>query len=505
MQYCTMEVYSHFVKVTDVTEPAKAALRRVCERLVQYKWESVGGSFVKTRGKYFWAMDDEKREFRFNINMLPEILEIFGRHGIRESAVRIIRHDLFEPAQATFKMPETWTARPEQVPLIDYLASPGPLKTVALRTGGGKTSCSLKAAENIGERLMIVVLGRYVEKWVGDVTNNYGTDNGGLLLIRGCNQLMQALAIAEHQDINADVVIVSHRSIQDYITKYEQTRFAELPSFMVPPEDIYRVFKIGVRIVDEVHQHFHLNFMIDCYTHVPKTIALSATLEPDDKFLNSMYELAFPRNTRMGGGVDKKYVKCTSLRYGLKDYRKVRCARKGQYSHDVYERWLMKHKDSLNRYLALIYTVVVREYLKIRKPGHKLLIFATGVEMCGIIRDYIKHRNPELTVCKYNSEDDYDSLLNSDVSVSTLGSAGTAVDISGLITVLMTTALSSKQGNEQAIGRLREIHDGSGIVPHFVFLTCRDIPKHLTYEKKKFEALRSRIIAEKIIDYDGIV
>lgn len=502
MHYCTMEVYSHFVKICDVTEPAKVALRRVCGGLMQYSWEQIAGRMERVRGKCFWAMTDDKKEFRFNINMLPEILKIFEQHGIKESAVRIIKHDLYTPASSKVKMPDTWTPRPDQVPLIEYLVSPGPLKTIALRTGGGKTSCSLKGNELLGTRLAVVVLGRYVEKWIGDVTNNYGVDNSGLMVIKGCNQLMQALAIAEHQDIGVDVLIISHKGIQDYIKKYQETKFSEMPSFMVPPEDIYRVFKIGLRIVDEAHQHFHLNFMMDCYTHVPKTIALSATLEPDDKFLNSMYEIAFPRHTRMGGGVDKKYVKCTSLRYGLREWRKVRCTRRGQYSHDLYERWLMKRKDSLPKYLALIGTVVSREYIKIKQAGHKMLIFATGVEMCGVIRDHLKARYPELKINKYNSEDDYEILLNSDISVSTLGSAGTAVDISGLITCLMTTALSSKQGNEQAIGRLREIHDGSGITPHFIFLTCRDIPKHISYEKKKFESLRSRIIAEKIIDYD---
>lgn len=501
MHYCTMQVYSHFVKFSDVTEPAKIALRRVCEKLIQYSWEQVAGRMERIRGKCFWAMTDDKQEFRFNISMLPEILEIFRQHGIKEYAIKRIDHDLYEPADSLVKMPATWQARPDQIPLIDYLVAPGYLKTIALRTGGGKTSCSLKGAELIGKRLAVIVLGRYVEKWIGDVTNNYGIDNKGLMVIRGCSQLMAALALAEHQDLGVDVLIISHKGMQDYIKKYEQTKFAEMPSFMVPPEDIYRVFKIGLRIVDEAHQHFHLNFMMDCYTHIPKTIALSATLEPDDKFLNSMYEIAFPRYTRMGGGVDKKYVKCTSLRYGLNDWRKVRCTRRGQYSHDLYERWLMKRKDSLQRYLALIGAVAFKEFMQIRKPGHKMLIFATGVEMCGIIRDHLKTKFPELKINKYNSEDDYEVLLSSDISVSTLGSAGTAVDISGLITCLMTTAVSSKQANEQAIGRLREIHDGSGIVPHFLFLTCRDIPKHIAYEKKKFEALRSRIVAEKIIDY----
>lgn len=505
MYYCTMEIYSHFVKITKVTEPARQALRAVCSRLMQYEWEQENGRRVKKRGKLFWAMTEDKQEFRFNKNMLGEIKDALELHAIKEHNIETIVHDLYEPVKVSLKLPDTWVARPDQVPLIEYLVAEGHLKTVALRTGGGKTSCSLKAGELIGHRIAITVLGRYCDKWISDVSNNYGTDNNGVLVIRGMTPLCQALCIASMGQLEADVIIITHKGIQEYIAEYERTRFAGMPDYFVPPEYIYQALGVGLRILDEAHQHFHQNFIMDCYTHIPKTIALSATLEPQDKFLNSMYELVYPRNTRMGGGVDKKYVKCTSLRYSIKDHRKVRCTRRGNYNHDVYERWLMKRKESFQSYLNMISSVARKEYYKIRKPGHKLLVFATGVEMCGLVRDHLRKQFPDLTVNKYNSEDDYELLMNSDISVSTIGSAGTAVDIAGLITVILTTAYSSKQGNEQVIGRLREIKDGSGIVPHFIFFTCSDISKHMGYERDKFEALKTRILGKNVLMYDGLI
>ena len=50
------------------------------------------------------------------------------------------------------------------------------------------------------------------------------------------------------------------------------------------PEDFFNLINVGIRLIDEVHQDFHLNFKIDLYTNVKKTISLSATLQSDNKF-----------------------------------------------------------------------------------------------------------------------------------------------------------------------------------------------------------------------------
>ena len=69
-------------------------------------------------------------------------------------------------------------------------------------------------------------------------------------------------------------------------------------------------------------------------------------------------------------------------------------------------------------------------------------------------------------------------------------SAGTAVDIDKLSTVIMTTAMNSSQGNIQGMGRLRELKDGS--TPRFLYFVCTDIDTHIRYHVRKREILKSR-------------
>jgi len=104
-------------------------------------------------------------------------------------------------------------------------------------------------------------------------------------------------------------------------------------------------------------------------------------------------------------------------------------------------------------------------------------------------------------VKRYVEDDPYDNLMKPDIRVSTLQSAGTAVDIPNLATTVMTTAVSSSQANIQGLGRLREMKDGR--VPEFVYFACVDIKKHMEYHEKKREMLKDRTL-EYHIEHMGI-
>ena len=242
---------------------------------------------------------------------------------------------------------------------------------------------------------------------------------------------------------------------------------------------------------------------MDLYLHVPKSQALSATLDPDDSFLKQMYQLIFPLSARMSGGSYIKYIDVTAVMYHLEYWDKVKYQGAQGYSHTVYEQWLRKKQKTLERYLKMLLSIVKKEYLEKKKPGQKMLIYAATVEMCQIIKDYLESQlDDDLKINKYTAEDEFHILLTSDITVTTLGSAGTGVDVTGLIVCLMTTALSSGQRNIQVLGRLRELHDHPDQNPHFLYLTCRDIPKHMEYHEKKRQLFLGKVLTHRTVTYD---
>lgn len=370
------------------------------------------------------------------------------------------------------------------------------------------TSCGLKAAEIISNRLGIVVLGRYFDKWVTDVSAQYRLPKNRLLAIRGYKQLQQVLYSMAIEPLDADVIIITSTTMQDYITHYEGSRFKDQEPWLVPPDRLWQHLGVGFRIIDEAHQHFHLNFTMDLYTHIPKALYLSATLEPDDPFIDRMYKIAYPMATRVNGGEYIKYCHVTAIGYRLAFKDKVRYKGfGGAYSHTTYEEWLMKKAKPLQNYLDLIYSVVENEYLNKREPGQKMLIFAGTVELCKLIRDDLKFR-PRMkgvSIEKYTSEDPYEVIQSTDVVTTTLGSAGTAIDVPGLLCCLMTTSISGTQANLQAMGRLRELRAYPNSLPHFLYLYCLDIGKQVEYHDKKKRIFNGKVLSHREIEAAKII
>lgn len=498
MQICQIEVFSHGVKVTGIQVAAMQVLREYALQLVQYKVEKVRQRFVRTAERVFAASTADRSEWRFHRHELPSLLEAFERRGYKQDLhVKMVYVPEFPLAKADVKMPATWVPRDDQGPIIEYITAEGHTKVVTLQTGRGKTACALKAGEILGHRMLVTVLGRYMEKWKGDLIDNYNLKPQELVVVRGQKQLHTLLEAAHTGQLPTQLkaVLVSTDTMADYIALYEATRFIALPKHLVPPERIYEVLQVGFRIIDECHQNFHANFKIDLYTHIPKALYLSATLESDNQFIDKMYKVAYPMSMRVNGGKYVQYCNVVNIEYQLNEPDKVKYKnKKGQYSQNDYELWLMKDPKRLRNYLELIWNIAKVEYLSDYVEGQRLLILAGRTEMCGVIAKYIDDRLADHTVSKYTSEEDYDILMTSDVSVSTYGSAGTAVDIADLTTCICTIAMSASQANLQILGRLRELKLWPHRKPKFVYLTCLDVSSHRAYHEKKLELFKGKAL-----------
>lgn len=506
-----IDLYSHHFTVTNIDERVQRAIAAFSRGLIE--WDRI--RVPPFSGRPHWQMiakriyasaKADRSEIRFHINHLEGFKAQLKANHVPLDKVIYVSHPLYEPQKIELVSISGKVLREEQVPVVEYLSQLDDIrgKVVTAPTGTGKSVMTMRALINLGFRTVFVINATYIEKWVEDI---YGKDDdngnfipgelaiapGEFLVVRGSADLRSLMNLALSNELTAKIIIIGNRTFQNYIKSYERDEcFADM--YSVHPEQFYEVLKAGIRVIDEVHQDFHLNFKQDTYAHIPYTISLSATLEADQQLLNDMYQTMWPLATRGPEIKQKKYIIATCLLYTIERHDDIRCTNhKRQYSHVIFEQSIMRNKYWLKNYLKIPEMIVRNKYIPDHLPGQKMLIFASTVVMCTMMRDHLRKQFPQFKIARYVGEDDWENLHNNDIVVTTIQSAGTAVDIANLRYTLMTVALSNKQTNIQVIGRLRELKNYPGVEPEFMFLACQDIGKHMEYAGAKQSKLSSKV------------
>lgn len=488
MASCEIEVLSHSFIIKEIDPRFVPIINGFARPFVSTKRERMGRHFVEVPDKvYAWA-NKTRTEFRFHRNQLDDFLAHMSRYG--HSKPPIVHRELYKPAETSIKLPSSWKPRENQIPIIEYALAEGASKVITLQTGQGKTSISLKIGEELGARAMVLVLGRYFDKWKGDIKEQYRLKANEVMAVRGAKQLfgfMEELHRNPKMKL-PKVFIVTLGTMRGYIDEYSALG-DDIPEWFIPPDRLWERLGIGYRITDEVHQHFHANYVIELFTHIPKAVYLSATMVADHELANKMAAIAFPLSNRKSGGAFIKISDVISVHYGLEEPEKARYTGfASSYNHTVYEEYLLGQPKKLRRHHDMVYSLIKEYHFPRVKEGHRLLIFAATVEMCLSLVEYLTDRVEDLRVCKYTAEDPLDIIEQHDITVTTIGSAGTALDIAGLITCIMTTSINSRQANEQALGRLRDLRT-PGLTPLFIYLVCDHIPKQMEYHLRKKDTI----------------
>lgn len=505
MKKMRIDLYTHFFKVSHVHPSAYYALRRAFQELLQVQFVKIRGKVQKQNKNIFAAKSDEG-EYRFHINYLPRFKEMLRDGLINDDEINYFKHEYSEPAEIDVKVSDKMVMRDYQEQALSYILDEGHSKLITLFTGLGKSVVAAKAGELLGYRTIIIVLGRYKEKWRDDVLELYGADTN-FIIVKGLAHLLSLIEQAKEGNPVPDVIIVTTTTMQLYIKEWEKHQGKEIEG-MVPPEEMYEILKIGYRIIDEAHQHFHMVFKNDLYSNLYKAVYLTATLESNDKFIQAMYNLIWPRAMRGQAVKPAPYDKTTALLYQHLNPGRVRWKSNQGYSHVMYEQSIWKHIPSRVEYLDMIGDVVEQKFLPLYEPGKKMLIFCSLVDTCKEVADYLNQRfkDKKWQISKFTAEDNKEIIDTNDITVSTLGKAGTALDISGLIVCFNTVALAEPKANLQAKGRLRDLSKKPGfehIVPEYIYTVATDIPRHVQYhqEKKMLFAGRTTRITEERAQY----
>jgi len=367
------------------------------------------------------------------------------------------------------------------------------------------TSVALMGASKIGERVVCIMKPAYIEKWCGDILQILNVKASDVMTVSGGDQLRGLIDMALEGTLTSKFIIISNRTYQNYISKYEEVgNDLDLLGYGCTPDKFFEVLKAGVRLIDEVHQDAHLNFKIDLYSNVPRAISLSATLQSNDAFLNEMYDLLCHTSDRYREAFIDKYIDAYAVFYKFNEGAKLRSTEFGStnYSHHAFEKSIIKDPKLLQLYLNLINDMVLVSYLNNYQKGDKLAIFASSIDMCTRITEYLKRTHRHLDVRRYVEDDPYENIIDADIRVTTIQSGGTAIDIPGLIATILTVAVNSIVSNKQTLGRLRKI---VGRTVNFYYLVCQNIPKHIDYHYARKEMLLENARHFKEVFYKDVL
>jgi hypothetical protein len=490
----------HFV----VDKISSTTIKRVClvfaRGLIQYTLQPKHGQVVRHPHATFAASNPSRSWFRFHINHYKEFMSALHEAQVGESQYRIEYEGYYIPdtVQWTFKSDKQ--ARDYQQDIMDnYLLKDEPRsKLVTFQTGRGKGLTLQLTAMKLKARLLLLVKPMYCEKWEKEMHEVFALGKDDVAVVRGMGPLRTLLAKVQEGKPLPKVIILSLITYQLWLKTYEESEeLATMMGFPVAPDELCQYLKIGIRAVDEVHMHFHQVFRSDLYTHVGKSIAMSATLFSPDSFMTMMYETMFPKQDRYKELALIQYIDVTAVLYTYRRPEMIKTSPYGSsfYSSAAVEDSMMKHPPTFNNWLNLITHVIKQGFMAIKREKKRLLIYVYLQSTIALIVSKLIREFPDLDVRPYTAQDPLENILRADITVTTVGSAGTALDVPELTHVILARDIASPQANVQLVGRLRKLHDDHPV--HMHYLVATNIETSHKYHLQKIKLFEGRVRSHK--------
>lgn len=504
MNYLNIDAYSHGIRLHGYSRNVYDVLVVFLNRL-QLKEEKrlprhQGGGMVTEVKKKFFGMLKSRREIYLHRNSLDALLHFLENQGILREKITITYIDPPVARPVDIEVFDHFVERDYQGIIIPELEETSTSsRKLDLATGLGKTFISLKACVNRGELFTVMLAPKYFGLWIGALEDTFKTFKdtpGQFVTVSGSNELKMVMQQALDGLLTAKVVVISNTTYRNYIETYEMfgEKIVEY-GYPVPPQRFHELLQAGLQINDEFHEDLGLTFRIDCFTNIKKQLYLSATPYSGDKFVTDMVDIMLPEETHCTIPEPPKYINVLELLYNddveRKDYL---TPFKNTYNHARYEKMMLKKKRRLNTYFTKVSKVVDRAFVSNFKPGQKMLILCATVDFIQALTKFLKLKFPQCKIGHYVSGVSYDTVAKNDITVSTIKSAGTGVDIRNLRDTLLLQAVNSRKDNIQILGRTRPLKDFPDVTPRLIYLTCMDISQHRKYAVHKKEVFAGRVL-----------
>ena len=430
----------------------------------QYVWNRRFRRMTKQEDKTYCSVNLDKLEYRFTISMLRDVVLTFKRDGVEREDINLIRviNKNIQPLGLKFRY-DKFTLRDYQQTYNDILVNEREKRTVMLvdlEVGKGKSGIGAHSLTVIDEKVLLLVLPKYIQKWIDDMHKYTHIKDEDICVIQGSKKIRE-LMTTDSDKLKYKVYIASITTLNYMISDFEDPTGIYYTTYPMEPDKFMDHLGVGVILNDETHQHFHALLKISLYMNVNQIIGLSATLDSNRAEMKKMYNHMFPPENRISNIVAiDRYVNVLAIEYKMISLKGIKYLQGGQgYSHIVFEQSILRNKSLRESYMEMIYYYVKSKYLDRKLPGERCLIFMSTVMFCTLFTKYLKSKHKNMDIRRYCQDDPYENVINAEICVSTVISASTAVDIPKLITVVNTISMASLQANIQTMGRLRKIPD----------------------------------------------
>jgi len=497
----TLIIRNHSFVVTDIkSDIVYNVMNGVNRKLTTYTFEYNHKlrKRVRVPSRRYYVSLEHIDTYIYSINTFKYFVSRLYSYGLVKDEIDIVDSREYKYDKLNLKFNKDFKLRENQIPYIEAILPYAPSKLIDARTGIGKSLMASYIVHKLNMKVFILILPKYIQKWIDDVKLYYpNIKDDDIYVIRGGDSLANLIESKQKYKI----IIASVRTMVNYIKDFEKEEFM----YSVEPINLMEHLKVGIVLNDESHQEYHAVFRCMMYFNAHRLLGLSATLVSDDYTTNKMYSLLYPEKYRASNLVKiKKYTIVKSIRYRIESVSRLNYLSPQGYNHIKLEQSIMRNSTLLKYYLEMIDYYVQNEYIKHRvvKDNDKLLIFCASINMCTLVANHYSKKYNDLDVRRYVEDDPYENLLEADICVSTHNSAGTAVDIPNLITVIQTVSIGSMQANIQNMGRLREI---KGKEVRYVYLYSPDIEPHINLETKRRNAIETYAKSYEYSEYPKVL
>lgn len=464
----------------------------ISAELTTFKYEYVRHlrKNIRMVDKRFAMLDNNTMMYYLNINVVKPLLYYLATCGLKKEDIEIIKTEDYKIDKLNLKLSNKFILREYQDTTVDMLTSDDAesQQLVDLKTGYGKGIISIAGLCKIDMKTGIIIKPNYIEKWIIELKEKTDIEDEDIFIIRGSESIYKLMT----DEVDFKIAIISLRTMSLYIDRYLRNEEE------IHPIHILRKIHAGVLLNDETHQEFYAVYLSNLFLAPKRFIGLSATMVHRDANMVKIYNSMFP--TRINNVVEyTENVDVVAISYSMLIPKKFKFKTPQGYNHVKFEQSLVQYPKLLNGYLDMITHYVQTVYCDVRKNKQKLIIFASTIAFCTILTNHLKKVFKEYNVVRFTQDDSYDELMASDIAVSTLLKAGTALDIKGLIAVVNTVPMASMQYNQQSAGRLREIDDTDTT---YYYLYSINIPDHIRLHKERRSSLDGKTKSYKYDRYD---
>lgn len=457
---------------------------------------------IKVHFKTIYGIEEYSgyTRYLFPKALLPQVIFLIKKaFAERELSIKDFVFPMLDIpiAHMTCELKPEFKLRDYQLKCLSILAdkSIGNFALIDLRTGMGKSIIGTFSLFNNKYRTGIVVLPKYIEKWIDDILKYTTAKREDFYVVQGLESL-RSLVEEIDSGKNYDFIIFSLRTLYN---------FHKEDTDICAKEDLFNRLKIGTILSDESHQETAALFTACMYSNVKQVIGMSATYITNQREEQVIQDLLFPPECRISNLTKyNRYIDIVNVKYEIDRRFRVKYKSQHGYSHILFEQSLIGNPKMRERYFDLILYCIKDDYLKRRVKGDKCLIFMSTVSGCTRLTEYLKHKLKEekLDIKRYTQDDPYDNIMTADICCSTMISSGVAIDIPNLIQIVQTITMGSPKANIQAIGRLRALE---GKETKFYKLVSKNIKRQNEIHREALKSYES--IASTVVDrnYDRLL